>query len=364
MLPLPRSFTMKTPIFCLAFPLIVWACLTRLASAQAGAAPAPASRQETDLLVEAIAFSADGKLLAAGAQGDGSVRIWEVGTKKELRRLEFEPETLAVKNVAFTPDGKHLIARPIRRQLGILRVWNISTGNIDVEIKCDGAVLDPFAISPDSKTIVACEQTGQLESATIGTKQITLRDLESGTQTRALPLKPRFVAYHLAVSPTSATITAAGCSEDLANRVIIRRWSWESGEELPMRQFEREPLACWSLSFDGANVAIADATTIWLYDVTTGEPLCDLKGLTTTPTLMAFSPNRRRFVALQRSGPFVVWDVETGAEVHRLTENVGDVESICMSPDGTILVAAIRHTIRLWDLQDENFRSQTIEWRQ
>src|SRR5438874_13701151 len=53
--------------------------------------------------VFSVAFSPDGKILAAGSW-DGAVRLWEVSTGKELHR--FGEQQAPVRSVALSPDGK------------------------------------------------------------------------------------------------------------------------------------------------------------------------------------------------------------------------------------------------------------------
>src|SRR5205823_1573620 len=55
--------------------------------------------------VFSVAFSPDGKTLAAGSW-DGTVRLWEVASGKELG--QFEKQKAPVRSVAFSPDGKLL----------------------------------------------------------------------------------------------------------------------------------------------------------------------------------------------------------------------------------------------------------------
>src|SRR4029077_16660276 len=57
--------------------------------------------------VRCVAFSPDGKLLAAGNRYH-TVRVWDVATKKEIKTLTGHMSD--VWSIAFSPDGKTLAA--------------------------------------------------------------------------------------------------------------------------------------------------------------------------------------------------------------------------------------------------------------
>src|SRR5919199_465127 len=63
----------------------------------------------------AVAFSPDGKLLAAGSWHDRGVRLWDAATGKEVRRWEVGQPVYAV---AYAPDGKTVAAASVR-----VHVW-------------------------------------------------------------------------------------------------------------------------------------------------------------------------------------------------------------------------------------------------
>jgi WD40 repeat protein len=84
--------------------------------------------------VRAVAFSPDGKLLAAGNRYH-TVRVWDVATKKEVTTLTGHMSD--VWSIAFSPDSKTLAAADTDwKKPSKIKLWDTTTwkerGSIDV----------------------------------------------------------------------------------------------------------------------------------------------------------------------------------------------------------------------------------------
>ncbi len=72
--------------------------------------------------IYSITWSPDGKLIASGSY-DKLVKLWDVATGKEIRSLQDHID--AVFAVAFSPDGKHLASASQDRTV---KIWDVATG--------------------------------------------------------------------------------------------------------------------------------------------------------------------------------------------------------------------------------------------
>jgi hypothetical protein len=103
--------------------------------------------------VRAVAFSPDGKRLAAGTGGlnkPGEVQVWDVTTGRELPSLK--GHAAEVTCVAFSPDGNRLASASYDRTV---KMWNADTGQEVVTLKGHTNTVSSVCWSPDSKCLAS-----------------------------------------------------------------------------------------------------------------------------------------------------------------------------------------------------------------
>ena len=271
-------------------------------------------------------------LLASGSQ-DNTVRVWNVTTQELQHTLK--SHTNRVLSVAISPDGGTLASGGAD---GTVRRWDIETGNLRRILDGGRNPVYHLSFSPDGRMLGGTSRDAvRLWNAETGELQLTF----AGSS-----------VIRVAFSPTSKAIAGASSQE-------VRFWDVATGRHqhtLTGHTGNGESLA---FSPDGKVLAnLRSDRTVQLLDAESGELLRTIHGRYGTVRSVAFSGDSRVLVGASNNKTVNLWDAQTGEHQRTLVGHVDDVNAVAFSLDGrTVASGSEDTTVRLWNANTGDLKS-------
>lgn len=319
-------------------------------------------------LVQALASSADGRLLVSGS-ADKTAIVWDRTTGKPLRT--FAGHDAMVRAVAISPDGRMVASGTLR---GSVYLWPTGEGAADrvVKPRTTAGLEIPSAVStlafdPSGRVLALAHEEG-----------VTLLDVASRRAIRDLRIREARVAF----SPDGRVLAVAAAGgvrlvdvttwkeigrldgTSVLARPIVSRSAPASAAtgppdgapELLVQSGHRGIIA--ALDHDPAGRYIATAGwdgTVRLWDVATSRELRVLSGHTGPVNAVAFAPDGQLVASgagdLEHHDHGVrLWDVTSGREVLRLVDHPYNVRDLAFGARGRVLAVAAGSDVVLWRL--------------
>jgi len=282
-----------------------------------------------------VAYSPDGRFVASGSD-DWTLKLWRVSDGMLIRT--FRGNTGYVTAVAFSADGQMLAAagRSYPLDQSPVTLWRVSDGEQLHVIRGHNDVVTAVSFSPDGQTLVSASRDAAVKlwrtaDAELVRTLIHARGVES-----------------VAWSPDGQTIASGGTIG------TIKIWRAADGELL--RSLNEHLQIVRSVAFSpGSELLVSGGGdyvppydyTVRLWRVADGTLLQTLGGHTELVTSVAFAPDARSVASGSWDKTLRLWRIADGAPIRTIEES-DLVFSLGYSPDGESIVSAIENPTAYW----------------
>ncbi len=299
-------------------------------------------------------FSPDGHLIAAADEGGSSVRLWDAATGQLVRELSSgePPSQGRIQSVAFSPSDNRLLAVGYGGAAGVSHVslWDIDAGTELARLP--GATdlpgfrvdehtgpVNALAFSPDGKYLVAGFGSKNLYTPVSSPNPLKVWNVATR---RLIRLLYGHTGYCVSVDFSSDGKLLASASRD-GTAILWSTQTWNRAQTLQNPDRRSGYVEDVAFSPNGKTLAMASyGGNVYLWDVASGKALAPLTGHSSGVMAVAFSRDGRTLASGSVDQTVRLWNVATGQELMRMDTagaEVGPLLTLAFSPDGKHLLA-------------------------
>jgi len=279
--------------------------------------------------VASIAFSPDGKLVLLGSD-DATVRLWEVGSGRELRELK--GHTGAVMSGAFSLNGGLVLSGS---DDATVRLWELGSGRELHVLKGHTQAVYSVAFSPDGKLALSSSDDATVRLWEVGSGR-ELRELKGHTG----------AVMNVAFSP-DGELALSGSDDE-----TVRLWEVASGRLLRVLEGQTDFINSVIFSPNGKLALAGGDQVLRLWDVDSGRALRVLEGHTDWVNSVAFSPDGSLALSGSDDKTVRLWDLGSGRALRVMKGHSSSVLSVIFSQDGKqVLSATVDGVLHVWNVE-------------
>jgi WD40 repeat protein len=300
--------------------------------------------------VHAVAFSKDGKLLAASSDDRIMVVIWDRTTGRKLREIPTRNGWLPT-DLRFSPDGKRLYAQ--------LHAWDVESGADAKDFPSPPAGAGVIGYSPDNREVLL-----HLHKEA----KILRWDLSKGKEMGRYPRPDGEPRAAVRVGERLLVALFEGQSVDMWDAVQNKQlWSIKATRD------SNRPSLPMAFSADGKLFVVeAPARVISVYESVTGKRVRGLEGdVSDIYYSLCFSPDARTVAGSCWDGSLQLWDLQSGRQRAKIPALHGWVTDVFFAADSKVFATGgpnNTHGVLLWETatgkQIDHFPGHTtpISW--
>lgn len=288
-----------------------------------------------------IIYSPDGKYLISTGNCEKSIRVFDVLSGKEIKKLE--GHTKRVCKIVFSPDGKYLASADYTT----IRIWNILNGNEICKLEGDRKRVEKIVFSPNGKYL-----------ASVGESNDEIFIWDTLTWNKIQSVKGDDVSF--APNNKYIAIVKSDHLVEVWNMEIVRK-------EKEIKIHSDEYVDSLFFSYDGEYVLITDTFTMLRYDIEKEviEFISSFDDYKNGDDDYIFSPNME-YAVMRSFYRLDLFDLKNGNVLKRIyeSENCFFTDSIFFSPDSKYIVILCapyywsdenHKKIKIYDIINEKF---------
>lgn len=328
------NFVRQSLAFCFLFGSFFLACFVVPSAASDNPDLVKTIQGQKKEIINGVACSSDGKKIAV-AGDDGNVRVWDIASGKILFTLG--KDLLSSDAVAFSPDGRLLAAAVSAggRRGHAVQVWDLATGQLVHDMREHTQLITDIDFSPDGNRIasVGNDNTLRIWNVKYGTLETTQKETKNNLLS---------VAY----SPDGRNIVA---TENWDGK--IEMWDAVNVRLIRSVQGHADWVLCAAYSPDGKEFVTGSRDgSVYVWNAESGARLRVLR----EPELdavnsVAYSPDGRYVVAATQSRNILFWPKTGGKLFNFYAGHELSVTSLAFSSGKYLVSAGLDGSIRIWN---------------